>query len=38
VLSNASEDVAESAPKAASSKSIVDNLKSMLAKPKAKAA
>jgi pilus assembly protein CpaE len=38
VLSNASEEVAEAAPKAAASKSLVDNLKSMLSKPKAKAA
>jgi hypothetical protein len=38
VLSNASEEAAETADKGIGSKSLVDNLKSMLAKPKDKAA
>jgi hypothetical protein len=38
VLSHATEEGAGADPKALGAKSLVDNLKSMLAKPKAKAA
>jgi hypothetical protein len=38
VLSHATEDGARVEPKAEGAKSLVDNLKSMLSKPKAKAA
>jgi hypothetical protein len=38
VLSHATEEGSRAEPKAEGAKSLVDNLKSMLAKPKAKAA